>query len=172
MQSFLILLQWLLNLITCGSIPLFFNKDRICFIYHYYFIFCGCLVIKSCSTLCNPMNCSIPGFPVLHYLLEFAQTHVQWVQWCYLTISSSTTSFSSCTQSFPASGSFAMSCFFISGGQSIGASTSASVLSINIQGWFPLWLTGLTILHLACSESNHSNSVLPSNISSFLGFLY
>ena len=38
-----------------------------------------CLVAKSCPTLCNPMDCSMPGFPVLHYLLEFAQTHVHWV---------------------------------------------------------------------------------------------
>ena len=65
-------------------------------------------------------------------------------QWCYLTISSSATPFSSCLQSFPASGSFPMSQHFTSGSQSIGVSASASVLSINIQGWFPLGLTGLT----------------------------
>ena len=40
------------------------------------FTICCCLVTKSCLTLCHPMNCSIPGFPALHYLLEFAQTHV------------------------------------------------------------------------------------------------
>ena len=51
--------------------------------------------------------------------------------------------FSSCLQSFPASGSFPMSQFFASGGQSIGASASASVLPMNIQSWFPLGLTGL-----------------------------
>ena len=50
--------------------------------------------------------------------------------------------FSSCLQSFPASGSFLMSWLFASGGQSIGASASASVLPMNIQGWFPLELTG------------------------------
>ena len=72
----------------------------------FYVCCCCCSVAQSFPTLCNPMNCSIPGFPVLHYLLEFAPTHVQWVQWCYLTLSSSTTSFSSCTQSFPASGFF------------------------------------------------------------------
>ena len=54
--------------------------------------------------------------------------------------------FSSCPQSFPASRSFPMSCFFISGGQSVGASASASVLPMNIQGWFPLGLTGLISL--------------------------
>ena len=62
--------------------------------------------------------------------------------WCHPTISSSLVSFSSCLQSFPASGSFPRNQFFISGGQSIGASVSASVLPINIQDWFPLGLTG------------------------------
>ena len=62
-------------------------------------------------------------------------------QWCHPTISSSVTPFSSCPQSFPASGSFPMSWLFISGGQSIGVSASTSVLPMNIQGWFPLdWL--------------------------------
>ena len=63
-------------------------------------------------------------------------------QWCHLTISSSVTPFSSRFQSFPASGSFPMSQFFASGGQSIGVSASASVLPRNIQDWFPLGLTG------------------------------
>ena len=63
-------------------------------------------------------------------------------QWCHPTISSSAVPFSSCLQSFPASGSFLMSRLFMSGGQSIGASASASVLPINIQDWFPLRLTG------------------------------
>ena len=58
--------------------------------------------------------------------------------WCHLTIMSSIVPFSSCLQSFPASGSFLMSQFFTSGGQSIGASASASVLPINIQDGFPL----------------------------------
>ena len=58
-------------------------------------------------------------------------------QWCYPTISSSVVPFFSCLQSFPASGSFPMSQFFTSGGQSIGASASASVLPMNNQYWFP-----------------------------------
>ena len=62
-------------------------------------------------------------------------------QWC-LTISSSAALFSFCFQSFPASGSFPVSWLFMSGGQNIGASASASVLLMNIQGWFPLGLTG------------------------------
>ena len=63
-------------------------------------------------------------------------------RWCHPTISSSVIPFSSCLQSFPASGSFLMSQFFTSGGQSIGISASASVLPMNIQNWFPLGRTG------------------------------
>ena len=62
--------------------------------------------------------------------------------WCHSTISSSVVPFSSRLQSFPASGSFPMSQLFASGSQSIGDSASASVLAMNIQGWFPLGLTG------------------------------
>jgi len=64
-----------------------------------------------------------------------------WSRWCHPTISSSVVPFSSCLQSSPASGSFPMSQFFISGGQSIGVSASASVLLLNTQDWFPLGLT-------------------------------
>ena len=67
-------------------------------------------------------------------------------RWCHLTISSSVIPFSSCLQSFPESGSFPGSLFFASGGQSIGASPSASVLPMNIQDWFPSGLTGLISL--------------------------
>ena len=67
-------------------------------------------------------------------------------QWCHPTISSSVAPFSSCPQSSPASGSFPMSQFFASSGQSIEASASASVLPMNIQDWFPLWMTGLISL--------------------------
>ena len=62
--------------------------------------------------------------------------------WCHPTISSSVIPFSSHPQSFPASGSFPMSWFFASGGQSIGVSASASVLPMNTQDWFPLGWTG------------------------------
>ena len=63
-------------------------------------------------------------------------------QWCHPTILSSVIPFFSCLQSFPASGSFPMSQFFSSGGQSIGVSASASVFPVNIQDWFPLGWTG------------------------------
>ena len=103
--------------------------------------FC-CSVAKSCLTLCDPMNFSTPGFLVLQ-LLELAQTHVHWV---HDTIQSShpVTCFSSCLQSFPASGFPPMGWLFASGRQSIGA--LAWVLPMNIQSWFPLGLTGLISL--------------------------
>ena len=105
---------------------------------------CYCSVTKLCLTHCSLMNCSTPGFPALHYLLEFAETQCPLSQLCHPTISFSVTPFSSCLQSFPASGSFPVSQLFTSGGQSIGA--SASVLPMNIQSWFPLGLIGLISL--------------------------
>ena len=106
---------------------------------------CYCSVAKSCSMLCDPMNCSVPGFPVLHHLPEFAQTHVHWVS-DTIQPSHPITLFSSCPQFFPESGSFPMSRLFTSGGQSIRASASASVLPVNIQGLFSLGLTGFISL--------------------------
>ena len=91
------------------------------------------------------MNCSTSGFLALHYLLEFAQTHVHWVS-DDPTISSSVVPFSSCLQSFPASGSFTMSQLFASGGHFTEVSVSESVFPMNIQDWFPLGLTGLISL--------------------------
>ena len=94
-----------------------------------------CSVAQSCPTLCDPMDCSMPGFPVLHHLPEFVKL---------LSTESVMPSnhlilcrpFVSCPQSFSASGQgrFQKSRLFTSGGQSIGASASASVLPMNIQG--------------------------------------
>ena len=104
-----------------------------------------CSIAKSCLTVCDLMDCSRPDVPVLHYLPECAQTHINcW--WCHPTISSSVVPFSTCLQSFPASGSLPMSWLFASGGQSISTSASTSVLPMNIQGWFPLGFTGLISL--------------------------
>ena len=69
-----------------------------------------------------------------------------WSRWCHPTISSSVVPFSFCLQSFPASGSSPVNWFFMSGGQNIGTSASASVLPMNIQDWSPLGLTGLISL--------------------------
>ena len=93
-------------------------------------------------------------------------------RWCHPTISSSVFPFSSCLQSFPASGSFLMNQFFASDGQRIRASASASVLPLNIQGWSPLGCTGW----ISCSprDSQESSPTLQfkSINSSALSFLY
>ena len=91
------------------------------------YIFClccrHCSVAQSCPTLCDPMDCSMPVFLVLHYFPEFAQTHVYWVNDA-IQPSGPLVPFS-CHQSFPASRLFPVSWLFPSGGQSIGASASA-----------------------------------------------
>ena len=118
-----------------------------------YFVCCYS-VAPSCPTLCNPMNCSTPSFPVLHHLLELAQIHIHWVgdasQPSHPLLSPSPW-----LQSFPASGSFTRNQFFAWGDQSIGVSASASVLPTNIQDWFPLRLTGWISL-----QSKGLNSLL------------
>ena len=78
-------------------------------------------------------------------------------RWCRPTFSSSVIPFSSCLQSFPASGSFQMSQLFTLGGQSIGVSASASVLSMNIQDWSPLGLSGLISLQSKSVLQHHSS---------------
>ena len=83
------------------------------------FVASCCSVAQSCPTLCDPMDCSTPGFPVFHHLPEFAQT--QSIESMMPSHSNHLTSPSVvpfCSQSFPASGSFPMSWLFVSGGQS------------------------------------------------------
>ena len=99
-------------------------------------------VAQSCPTLCYPMNCMQHTRPPCLSPSPGACSKYPLSRWCYPTISSSVVPFSSSPQSFPASGSFPMSQPSASGGQSIGVSVSASVFSMNIQGWFPLGLTG------------------------------
>ena len=103
---------------------------------------CVVVVVQSLSRsqlFVTPMaSCSTPGFPVLHYLSEFAQIHVHW---CYLIILSSASLFF-CL--YLSSGSFLMRQLFPSGGQ--GDSVSAPVLPMNIQGWFPLGMSGFISL--------------------------
>ena len=93
-------------------------------------------------------------------------------QWCHPTISSSVIPFSSCPQSFPVLGSFSMSQFFASGGQSIGASSSTSLLAMNIQDWFPLGLTGWISLQSKGLSNIFSNTTVQSINSSALNLLY
>ena len=106
---------------------------------------CCCLVAKVCTNLCDPMDCSMTCFPVLQYIPGVCSNSYSLHPWYHPTISSSVTSFSFNAQSFPGSGSFPMSWLFALGAQSIRAlAASASVLPMNIQGWFPLGLTGLS----------------------------
>ena len=121
---------------------------------------------QSCPTLCDPMDCSTPGFPIHYLLLELAQIHVHRVGDA-IQPSHPVTSFCSCLQSYPASESFLMNQFFTSGGQSIGVSASASVLPMNIQGWFPLGLTGCISLQSKRFTRVFSNTTVQTH--HFLG---
>ena len=82
-------------------------------------IYCGCLVSRSCLTLCYPVDWSKPASSTLHCLLEFSKTHVQWY---HPIISSSVAHFSYCLLSFSTSGSFPMNWLITSHGQIFGAS--------------------------------------------------
>ena len=132
---------------------------------------CCCSITKTCLNLW-PVDCSRPGLPVLHYLPKFAQTQMHWIDDAtqpshplfpllllpsiYLSI-----------RIFP------MNWFFPSGGQSIGASTSVSVLPVNIQDWFPLGLTGLMSLQSKGLLRVFSNTTQCTSINSLvLSFLY
>ena len=116
-------------------------------------------VSQSCLTLCDPMNCSTPGFPVHHQLSELAQTHVHWVRDA-IQPSHPVIPFSSCHHSLPASGAFQMSQLFASGGQSIEASASTSVLPMNTQDWSPLGWTGCISLQSKGLSRAFSNTTL------------
>ena len=97
-------------------------------------------VTLSCPTL-RPHELQHARLPCPSPILRAYSKSCPTCQWCYLIISSSVNPFS-CLQSFPASGSFLVSQFFASGGQSIGVSASHSVLPMNIQDWVPLGWTG------------------------------
>ena len=117
-------------------------------------------VAQSCLTLCNPWQHARPPCPSPTPRVYPNSGPLS--QWCHPTILSSVIAFSSCLQSFPASGSFSLSQFFTSGGQSIGVSTSASVLPMNIQNWFPLglrdWLDLLAVQGTLKSLLQHYSS--------------
>ena len=93
--------------------------------------------------------------------------------WCHPAISSSVVPFSFCLQPFPASESFPVSQFFTSGGQSIGPSNTASALPMNIQDWFPLWLTALiSLLSKGLSRVFISTTVLKHQLLGSHPFLW
>ena len=128
-------------------------------------------VAQLCPILCNPMDCSMPDFPVHHQLPEFTQTHLHWVsdaiQPSHPLLSPSPPAFN-----LSASGSFPVSQFFTSSGQSIGLSASTSVLPMNTQDWFPLgWTVGFPCSPRGSQESSPTPQFKSIN-SSALSFLY
>ena len=125
---------------------------------------CGCgiqfsSVAKLCPALCDSMDCSMPGLPIHHQLLEFTQTHVHWVGDAIQP---------SHPLSSPSPPTFNLSqhqglfkwVVFASGGQSIGVSASASVLPVNIQDWFPFGWTGWISLQFKGSSRVFSNTTV------------
>ena len=99
-------------------------------------------VAQSCPTLCDPHGLQLARPPCPWPTPGVYSNSCPLGWWCHPTISSSVVPFSSCPQSFPASGSFQMSQLFALGGQGIGVSPSASALPMNSQDWFPLGWTG------------------------------
>ena len=129
-------------------------------------------VAQLCPTLCDPTDCSTPGFPVLHYLPEFAQTRVHWV-------GDATQPFHHLSPPYPLSSIFpsirvfSVSWLFASGGQCIKALDLASVLPVNIQSWFPLELIGLiSFLSKGISRVFYSTTVWKHQLFSLLSSLW
>ena len=131
-----------------------------------------CSVTQLCSTLCNPVDRSTSGFPVLHHLPEFYSNSCPLSQWCHPTISSSAITFSPVLNLSRHQGLFQWVSSSHLGGQSIGASTSASVLPLNIQSWFPLGLTGLISLLPKGLSRVFSNTTVWRHHSSVLSLFY
>ena len=117
---------------------------------------CRCSVAKLCPDLCNPMDSSKPGSVVLHYLLELPQIYVHWVTMLsnHLILCRPLLLLPSI---FPSIRVFFQTQLFASGGQSIGASVSASDLTMNIQGWFPFdWFDHFAVQGTLKSILQHS----------------
>ena len=150
-------LGWAINYICdvvlcnlgCGHVDVF---------WYYYFLFLFCHSVVSDSLWPRDLQHARLPFPLLSP--QVCSNSCPLSRWCHPTISSSIVPFSSCLQSFPASGSFQVSWLFTSDDQVIGASASASVLPVNIQGLFLLGLTGLISLlskGLASLFQHHSS---------------
>ena len=126
--------------------------------------------VQSCLTLCDPMDCSMPGLLAITNSWSLLNL-ISIESGSHPTVSSSVVPFS-CLQSFPASGSFPMSQFFASGGQNIEVSASASVLPMTIQDWFPLGWTGWIALQSKGLSRVFSDTTVQKPHSSVLSFLY
>ena len=134
-------------------------------------IFCCCSVAESCPTnSLQPHGLQYVRFPCPSPTPRIYSNSCSSSWWCHPTISSSVIPFSSHLQSFPASGSFPVSQFFASGGQSTGA--SASILPMNTQDWSPLWWTGWTSLQSKGLLGVFSKTNLCFQKHKSFGFLY
>ena len=122
------------KLVACGNND---SRDRA------FYLSCCCSVDKLSDCL-QPHELQLAGWLSSPLSPGGCSNSCSLSRWYYLTILSSASSSFFCLRSFLASGSFPMSYLFTSGGQSTGASASASILPMNIQGWFPLRLSGLT----------------------------
>ena len=117
-------------------------------------------VAQSCPTFCHPMDCSTPGLQVHHQLPELAQTLIHWVVNAIQPPHPLSSLFPSTFNLSQHQGFFQMSQFFTSGGQTTGVSASASVLPMNIQGWFPLGLTSWISLQFKGLSRVFSNTTV------------
>ena len=124
---------------------------------------CTMLLLFSCTVMSNSLwlhGLQHTRLPCPSPTLRAYSDSCPLSRWCHPTISSSVIPFSSCLQSFPASGSFPMSQFFASSGQSIGVSASALVLPMNSHNWSPLWWTGWISLHSKGLSGVFSNTTV------------
>ena len=152
-----------LDSITIPLLGMYLQKHIPVFIENMYKNVHSASVQFSCSVVSN----SLQPHGLQHASLP-CPSPTPWVysnscplsRWCHPTISSSVTPFSFCLPSFPASGSFPMSQFFTSGGQSIGVLASTSVLPMNIQDWFPLGWTGWISLQVKGLSRVFSNTTV------------
>ena len=128
------MIRWSTEDFQCCGTSLWYCNDG-------FVSLCCYSVSKSCLTICNPMNCSPADFPVLHYHPEFAQTHVHWV--CDAIQPSRLLSLPSPPALYL---SQCQGLFQLVGSLHQVTSALASVLPMNIQGWFPLGMTGLISL--------------------------
>ena len=129
-------------------------------------------ITQSCLTLAIPWTAAHQASLSITNSQRAYSNSYSLSQWCYPTISSSVVPFSPCLQSFPVSGSFPISQFFASGGQSIGVSASASVLPMNIQDWFPSGWTGWISLQSKRLSRVFSNTTIQKHQFWALSFLY
>ena len=138
-----------------------------------HFFFLGMVLIRVSYTMSGTSIHSSSGTLAIRLSPRVCSNPCPLNQWCYLTISSSAICFSFCLQSLPASSSFPLSQLFTTGVQSIGASASASVLPMDIQGWFPLGLTGLTsVLSTGLSRVFSSTTIWKCQFSCAYLFLW